>query len=100
MAESDEVHRAGMQLHFIKQELDLDNERLEPIDQSRLMLERFGFDADEVVGDHDVAMRLLTSFVNGSKNGVPIGNLVHGIWIDGIMTGVQIERNRRESDGD
>lgn len=88
-----EVEKAGRDVHAFKMEQGLDGEKLEEAERSKALFDQFDLTWDELM-DEGIAMRLLMSATNGMENGVPVGNLIHGIWVDGLITGLQLAKNR------
>lgn len=96
----DELERAARELSVWKEEADVGNEKLGDEDSSGSLFSKVGLTWEQAQNE-DLMLRLTAAFISGINHNIPIGNLVHGTWLDGVCVGILVERNRRkENDGD
>jgi hypothetical protein len=60
-------------------------------DMFRLSLSGTDIDTDELMSHKK---EMISVAENAYKSGIPIGEIVFGMWVDGIVVGVEIEKAR------
>lgn len=60
-------------------------------DMARLVLSGTDLDLEELLSHK---REMIATAEKGYKSGIPIGEIVFGMWVDGMVVGIEIEKAR------
>lgn len=89
-----ELQRASEKYEARKEAIAIDHTERAPEALMRLLISDLGLDYEEMLRSRGP---VIAGLAEGLASGLPVPELVHGFWIDGVIVGILLERARNES---
>ena len=74
-----------------KQAASIDPREMTAQDQAKLALSGLDLDMDEIIG---LRQSVAEDLAQGIQNGIPLFEIVFGMWFEGVAIGVETEKGR------
>lgn len=94
-SEYSDLERAIMAMQERKEAAGVTDAEISPNDVTRMTFSGLDLDIDELLA---VEPFLMPTIEVAAKANIPAQKIIAGMWIDGLATGVLMERMRRERD--